>query len=493
MSAAQLPEITINFTENHTSYGLTFYFVGSHPLEMEIFWYDIAGVQIARKVYAVDSNRFFVQNQVENYGKIRVRFTKTIPHRYIRVWYIEYGTMLYIGNEGLPVMDAKLTEEADPISDKIPINKLTYKIIDEDDTFNIGNINGLHKVLQNGQRCTAYERVNDRKLLLGNFFLTGNSTDKNVTSISSVDYKGLLDNTDFLGGRVYDGDNAGGVIDEIMAAAGIKEYSVSDEVRGMPLYGWLKNQTCRKALREVLFACGAVIDDSRRDKLEMFIPEKEAVQTVARSRKFSTQVNREDYISDVSVKYSTYTLQDKDSQILKGDYPAGIHTVKLSSPAKDMVINSGLILEQSTNYVTFKLSEQTSVIITGKKYNKEDYTVTRSIDKIEGGTVRKSKNFTGTLINGARAQEIAEKILDYYGLQLELKIKIQNEGDRPAQWAEVQNNNRQYGSFVAGYEKLSTDLTGGFLSTATLRGYYKMTGEYYYTGELYAGEEMGVI
>ena len=88
---------------------------------------------------------------------------------------------------------------------------------------------------------------------------------------------------------------------------------------------------------------------------------------------------------------------------------------------------------------------------------------------------------------------IAEKILDYYSLQLGLKIKILNEGDKPIDWAEVYNTNRNYGSYVAGFEKITTDLTGGFVSTAKLRGYYKLLADYYYTGELFAGEEIGDI
>ena len=59
------PSFTILFAENHTSYGLTFYFVGDAPLEMEIQWYDLAGIQISKKAYTVTGNKFFAQNQVD--------------------------------------------------------------------------------------------------------------------------------------------------------------------------------------------------------------------------------------------------------------------------------------------------------------------------------------------------------------------------------------------------------------------------------------------
>ena len=54
-------------------------------------------------------------------------------------------------------------------------------------------------------------------------------------------------NTISVRGKVYNGELAGDVIDSIMQAAGIEEYTVTDEVRKCKLYGWLKIQTCRKS------------------------------------------------------------------------------------------------------------------------------------------------------------------------------------------------------------------------------------------------------
>ena len=74
-----------------------------------------------------------------------------------------------------------------------------------------------------------------------------------------------------------------------------------------------------------------------------------------------------------------------------------------------------------------------------------------------------------------------------------LKIKYMKGGERPALWAEVENSIRLFGNYAACFEKMTTDLTGGFLTTAELRGYYKMIGEYYYSGEIFSGEEIGDI
>ena len=110
---------------------------------------------------------------------------------------------------------------------------------------------------------------------------------------------------------------------------------------------------------------------------------------------------------------------------------------------------------------------------------------------MEAGNTRNTKSYQCSVLSGQQARQIAEKILEYYQLRLGLKIKYMNGGERPSQWAEVENSIRSFGNYVAVFEKLTTDLTGGFLTTAELRGYYKIITEDYYTGEIFAGDNFG--
>lgn len=178
------PLLIITFTENHTSACLTLHFVGDYPLEMKIRWKDGDGNIIEMETYQVDKNKYVAWKQVENYRVVEIEFTKAKPYRYVKFRYIEYGTDIICGVDGYPVKDAKLVEECDPISNKIAINKLTFKVIDENNDFNIGNMSGLHKVFQSGQKVLANEIVNGETKLLGAFFLDDYSTTKNVTSIT---------------------------------------------------------------------------------------------------------------------------------------------------------------------------------------------------------------------------------------------------------------------------------------------------------------------
>lgn len=488
-SFAVNPVIYILFTEKHSSVGLKFHFVGDYPLLMRVRWYGMEGALIGDERFEPDSTVYMAWKQVEDYMRIEIEFIKARPYRYVKLRYLEYGTDLVFGPGGFPVKDARLVEECDPLSDKISVNKLSYKVIDERDDFNVGNRAGLHKVMQPGQKMEAYEKVDGEKLLLGRFFLSGSGTESNITSVNCVDYKGLLDKNRFMGGAVYSGTPAGTVIDGIMSEAGISDYTVDAATRNTPLYGWLKIQTCRKALREVLFACGSVIDSSRSLALNIYRAGRKIETTLGRDRKFSTAVEYKEYISDVSIKFSVYTAKTEREQVFKGKYPAGTHTVELSEPASEMTASSGVILDRTDNYVTFRLDAPEEVTVSGYKYMKEDLTVTASVEKLQAGKSRNQKSFSCTLLNAAHAAERARGILDYYGLQLGILTKFLNRGDRPPYWSEVYNTGWAYGNYVAGMEKMTTDLTGGFISTAEFRGYYKMAEDFYYTGELFAGED----
>lgn len=485
--------ITVRFTESHTSVGLTLTFLDYYPIELEILWYDVDGLLKEKRSFYPDDLICFCPLQVEDYWKVKIIFKKALPYHNVKLQYIRYGTKITWGNDTIKA--AKLINDTDPIGDKIATDKLDFDLIDIKDNFNIGNSSGLHKTFQKKQSMLPYEVVNGETIPLGVFFLESNKTTKNVCKMSAVDYKGMLSNVDFREGRIYNGDNAGGVIDEIMAAAGITEYEVDEETAGTPLYGTLKIQTCQKALREVLFACGSIINTSHRIGIEIHKSIREVTADIPRSRKFSTTYETDHYISDVNVKYATWTLDSKVSELTKGTYGAGTHTIQLDNPAANIKTNVGRILKQMPYYVTLEIAEETrsEVVISGQKYVKEELSVLSSIKNIKAGEVRNTKTFTGTLLNFESAQEAADKILDYYQLQQIIKTRHLALQEKSGDWVDIQNSVRRYGNFIAAIESMTTDLAGGFIATATCRGYYKLLTDYYFTGEIYAGEDIGSL
>lgn len=485
------PVLIILFSENHTSTGLTFHFVGEIPVQFQVRWYDLAGNMIALKSFQPDSRDYYARNLVENYGRLEVEFQKAKPYRYVKLWGIDYGVVV-TWNEN-DIKTATLVEETDPTSNALKINKLTFQFIDRANEFNLANSEGLHKALQKKQHIEPYEIVDGERLFLGRYFLTTPGSEKSLAKMEATDYIGLLDDTDFKDGRVYNGELAGNVLADIFAGTDIP-FEVAEDVAATPLHGWLKIQTRRKALREVLFACGAVAETARRDNVWIYKPSRLIQSDIPRSRKFSTTTKQDTYISEVSIKYSEYTEGAEEKELVKqSTYPAGLNEVKFSSPVSDLQISAGEIVEAKTNYIVFRLPEEAAVTIYGRQYSKQDITVTSTVQQLRAGENPKAKSFTGTLFNYNQARIISQAILDYYQLSLILNIRYLAAQERPGQWAAVENTLVGRGGYAAGLESIKTDLTGGYISTAQLRGYYKYTSEFYYAGtELYI-ESVGEI
>lgn len=84
--------IVINFSENHTSYGITLYFLNEYPTEIRVIWYDLFGIMKSQKLFHPDSLVYFCKNPVVNYGKIEIIFLRALPYHNAKLQHIKYGT-----------------------------------------------------------------------------------------------------------------------------------------------------------------------------------------------------------------------------------------------------------------------------------------------------------------------------------------------------------------------------------------------------------------
>ena len=485
--------VSVQFSESHTSVGITLTFLDAYPVELMIQWFDISGKLIDKRSFYPESLVCFCEHQVEEYYRIKIIFKKALPWHNVKLQHVKYGTSVTWNSA--TIKSGKLITDVDPISDKISTDKLTFEFVDKYDDFNIGNPSGLHKTFQRKQSMEAYEMVDGEKITLGTFFLDSNSTTKSICKVSAVDYKGLLSNVDFVDGRMYNGELAGDVIAEIMGTAGIADYEVDEETAATPLYGTLNIQTCQKALREILFACGSIISTSGRTGISIYKADKESDIKIERGKKFSTTFESDRYVSDISVSYATWMLEEKVSEITKGTYGLGTHTIQLSNPAANMTTNAGTIIKQMPYYIILEIGAdvRSEVVISGRKYVKEELTALACVEHVKSGELRNTKSFSGTLLNFELASRAAQNILEYYQLQSIIKTKHLASGEKAGDWVEIENPVRKHGNFVAAIESATIDLTGGFISTTKCRGYYKLTSEHYLTGEIYTGENVGIL
>lgn len=487
------PKITVTFQEQHTSAAITLYFEDEPPAELKITWYTIAGTKLITETFYPDSLIYVCNNQVQNYGKIEIEFVRTsFPQRYIKIQYILYGK--YIVWDKDMIQTAKVQEDIDVTSASLSINEADISIVDMNDDFDAENENGAWNSVQKTQEVTLSEFKNGNMIPMGAFFINDFSFSKNIAKFKLVDVVGLLDKYTFYEGQVYNNVRAGVILNAIFATAGIKKYVIDEEVGNTLLSGYLAIQTCRKALQQVCFACGAVADDSRSDTIKVYKPDRYVKSTVGTDRKFNgnTKVSLEKYISGVNIEMKNYALEEKTSDIYKKTLPAGDTKITFSSPylPSSITASVGTLKEVKTNYLIINMPDAGQCQITGIKYANTTFSYEKRVDKIEAGETENIKKYSGcTIYNADILPDIAAYLLDYHALRKKVGMKYLVDLEQVGNWANINSIGGKTSTTLI--ESQTLDLTGGFIATATCRGYSVVVTENYFAGvELYTGGDV---
>lgn len=491
---AKNPSLEISFTQAHSSIGLTLYFAEDIPEQIQITWYTLFGTKLISKTFQPDQKKYFCSQQVQNYGKIIIEFTKSIwPFRYAKLDYIEYGQMWLLGRNN--IKSASVYEELDITGASLSINTAKVEILDPDNDFELSNHDGLWKSLQKEQSIAIREYIDGDPVDCGTFYLDEWDCRENTVSFSMVDIIGIMDKTQYYEGAVYEDAEAGDLIDSVMLSCGIEEYTVEEEVRKTKLSGWLGIQSHREALQQIVFACGAVADCSRSPGIRIYKPDRYVSRTIGLDRKFQgTQITLLDYVSSVTVSFYQYVPSQEAKQISKSILPAGITKVEFREPClpESIAVSAGEIIEAKTNYAVIQMGTAGECILSGRKYEETESAYTASVQVIEAGETASTKEYKGcTLMNMEQAKAAAEYILDYCQLRQEVDMRYINCGEAVGNWCNVAL--ARGGHSVTGITGQTLDLSGGNLASAKCRGYSRAsTSDYFTGGELYAGEE-GII
>lgn len=488
------PTLEISFTEQHTSAGLTLHFLPDFPALINIQWLTLSGVLIISKDFSPGALNYFCDCAVENFGKLVITFKRTAkPYRYIKLQAIDYGTFLAYSDTD--VVDAKITEEVDLTSNTLSINMANFTLHSPTDDFNLLNPQGVFKLFQQGQQVHIRHFLDTGPVQMGTFRLaTWQSADASTGQFAANASVGELDKTDFKLGRVYVNEPAGNIVDAIMASAGWTDYEVEDTIRSTPLSGWLAISSHRTALQQVAFAAGAIVDDSRGSTIRIYSQPPTYNHLIPRSRKFSGgSVKLLSYISDVSLTAHSYALKADAEQIFQGTLAAGSHEIQFDVACEELAITGGTIVEQHPNYAVVSVDADGDVVLTGKKYEDHPTVTLRAAEKLPAGASRNAIKFeSATLISAANAPVISGRLYEYYQLRYQTSVPIILDQERAGEKVALQHTDGT-GYTMDTIEKMDIDLTGGFVASATLIGNGIDIVQAYYTGEIYAGQDMGVL
>lgn len=469
--------LTINFTKDHSSIGLTLRFAKlSYCTHLKIAYYNSSNTLMEQSDFYPDNFEYFCEQLVINYRKIIITFYSTNEaDRYIKLYNIMYGTGVIF--EGDSLISANLIEEINPLSDELTINTLDFVCFTTDDRFNILNPQGIYLTFQKAQQLKAYREENGEQELMGTFYLDEweNESEKSMR-IRGIDLIGMMDKVEFNGG-IYNNVSATTLIENILAKANILDYNI-ENIDGETITGHIPICTCREALQQVLFTLGAIADCSRSEQLNIYklkpatTPKEIQSNTILKGTK---KIKQGEIVTGISVTTHAYKLKREVETIYEEDLAAGTYKIIFDRPAANLSITGGTITESGVNYAIINATGSSSasskyygdktVTITANTY--DDLTSTVTITDGENHDKTNILTITDcTLINSTNANTIATRLLNYYKNlyedSLEIILGTEKAGDNII-------TERSDINHLDGYvTRLDIDMTGGFLANANI-------------------------
>ncbi len=462
--------LTVDFTANHSSMGLTFFFsvgAGDYCNHLNIKWYGASNNLLLDQDYNPDADRYFCEGQVENYWKVVITFYGTNrPYRYLKLVEIKYGILKIF--EGDSILSANILEEIDPLSAELSINTLNFRIHTSD--FAILDPQGAYSLLQKKQQVDVVEYANGIKKPMGTYYLEEPESDTDrTTTMSCIDLIGILDQTEFKGG-MYSGVLANAIIAEIMTSAGGIECELDGAFAGKALSGWIPICTHREALQQVAFSIGAIVDCSRGNVIKLYPMPSEPSGEIPYARKLSGhKLKMRALVTGVEVIAHNHKATAETQELLNDTLAIGTYEITFNQPMHSLEITGGAITESNANYAKITVASTGTVVLSGKTYSDSTQLFgTYASDIPAGEKTNVLKVDECTMISNSNAQAVAERVYEYYQNRYEGEGPIVLDDEEPGQIRTMDSMN---GYQVEGMvESLDINLAGGFKADIRITG-----------------------
>lgn len=228
-------------------------------------------------------------------------------------------------------------------------------------------------------------------------------------AFKAISAAGVLDKRDYYGG-IFSGQTVKEVVADICKSFPI---TVSANVAGIKLYGWLPISTRREALAQVLFAISATIKDDVNGRFTISGLSQEQTRVVS----------RDDTSDSAKVKYNTSAI---DVVVIEHQYVEGTEEAKLfegitsngdvitfEEPCHSLVAKGFNITEQGANYAIVTSGSGT---LTGKKYihSTREVKGKRQTRDITVDNERNVRVEDATLVSLVNSRAVADRLADYY-------------------------------------------------------------------------------
>ena len=472
------PVMTIQFSAPQDAEGLNLRFAqisNDYANDLDISYYDALDVLIRTDNYTPSTWEFSTGLAVSDFQKIIITFNSTNkPYRFLRITGVDFGTLITFSASA--IKSASIVEQVNPLSTELPIGVFDLSLFSSNSAFSIINPTGDYAALEERQPLDAYESIDGSQIYMGRYYLDNweNPSDTQVI-FRCIDALGILDTIPYVGGIWTSPTTASDLIDEIMTLANIP-YDLDPSLESVEVKGWIPFTNCRAALQQIAFAIGAYVTCSRSSLIKIYptVLASDATEyagSITRAEKAASEqsLTLKTLITGVSVTAHNYVANTTTRTLYDGTLTVGTHTIKFSAPAHTLNITGATISASGANYATVTVATTGTVTLTGRGYDD-----TTSITTIEtaglSANVRKKlvEIQQATLVHSGNVATIAQRVYDYYQQRYLQKVKTFASLIQPGSTVTVET---LYGRELAGtIEKLTTNLSGGFVNRAEITG-----------------------
>lgn len=276
-------------------------------------------------------------------------------------------------------------------------------------------------------------------VLIGKFYLEDvERVGRSLYELKCTSSIGLL-LTSYHYGGLYTGETASEVIADVVG--GVISYTLDPALGATPLYGWLPKGTRRDNLRDVLFAIGGQIRKDENGAVRIVpMSSGESYPITADELYMGGSVTGGNPASTVSVTEHSYlalptdqrvTLYDGEAAAAPMVTPGGRSVegvlVEFKEPAHDLEAENVAILESGANYAV--LGRSPAAKLYGLSYSHTRRILRRTQDT--GAEPNEVASEDCTLVNLMNAENVAARLMAYYGSARRIKADLVMTDQRP--------------------------------------------------------------
>ena len=290
----------------------------------------------------IDSKVIFTTRPFVNINKVKIIFLESwAPYSYahLQSWKMG-GNIVFTGED---INELKLSENTDPISNRLEIDTAHIEILDLNNNFNLLEKKNVNMFVSNGGKVNISVNIveNDieQEIFLGRYYIKNVSFGTNHSLILDCEsFLGIMDKIPFSESDMLYDLNQGNlptlkesidrIFEKVLSSLNIPQnkwseyYELDDGFDSILDYGYIPPQTCRSALQQVCFAHNLTVLDNRGAKILIKHNNLDGTINQISVDRVVSQPNFEllDTISTATINVHSYS-QGEEQKILDIDAP----------------------------------------------------------------------------------------------------------------------------------------------------------------------------